>query len=308
MSSVAATIRLRPTCAEAQDRAPELALAFVPALLTAIAFLPLVPWIEMWLLAATIYFTFKLLTWRRAIVAGCTPTVGRSLAYLVAWPGMDAETFLSDARPTQRPMARVWAEAVFKSLLSLALIGGAAMLLIDSQPTLAAWTALVGIILLLHCGVFHLLALVWQSRGVRAVPIMDRPFYASSLGDFWGRRWNRAFRDLSDYYVYRPLLRRTSPAVALAAVFLASGVIHDLVITVPAGGGYGLPTLYFLLQAAAILLSRTPPGRRFRLHRGWQARLLAAVMLIAPLPLLCPQPFLDNVVLPMLAAAVSLVN
>jgi hypothetical protein len=306
MSSLSATIRLRATSEEARDRAPELALAFVPALLTAIAFLPLVGWVQMWLLAATIFFTFKVLTWRRAIVAGRAPTIGRSFAYLFAWPGMDAEAFLGDARPTHQPTVRAWAEAVFKTALGLGLIGAAATVQLELQPMLAAWIALVGMILLLHCGLFHVLALVWQSRGIRAVPIMDRPFYAGSAADFWGRRWNRAFRDLSDYYVYRPLLRRTSPAVALAAVFLASGVIHDLVITVPAGGGYGLPTLYFLLQAAAILLSRSPIGRRLLLHRGWQARLFAAVTLIAPLPLLCPQSFLDNVVRPMLVAVRTL--
>ncbi|MGC3967939.1 MAG: membrane bound O-acyl transferase family-domain-containing protein [Pirellulales bacterium] len=294
------TLRIRASSTTTIDRAPELALAFVPALLTAIAFVELPAWIRMWLLAATIFFAFKLLTWRRAIVAGQVPALGRSLAYLLAWPGMDAEMFLSDEKPPSSPTVSRWCEAIFKTSLGLGLVGVAATVLRDSHPTLAAWTALVGLIFLLHCGLFHVLALVWQSRGVTAVPIMDRPFLATSLADFWSRRWNTAFHQLADYYVYRPLLKRTSPGVAIAIVFLASGVIHDLVITVPAGGGYGLPTLYFLLQAAAILLARSAIGRRMRWHRGWRARLSAAVVLIAPLPLLCPQPFREHVVLPML--------
>ena len=85
---------------------------------------------------------------------------------------------------------------------------------------------------------------------------MHAPILATSLGDFWGRRWNLAFRDLAHSYIFRPLIRRTGPAAATLAAFVASGVIHDAVISIPARGGYGLPTLYFSIQGVAVLIER----------------------------------------------------
>lgn len=259
-------------------------------------------WCRMWGLAFTVFFTCKLLTWRRALAAGAPRRLARSINYLVAWPGMDAETFLSNRRPANLPTVGEWIQAAGKTALGCALFVFAATQLAHDAPTAAAWLAMVGLVLFLHCGTFHLAALVWQSDGIVAEPIMNRPFYAGSLADFWGRRWNRAFRELADAYVYRPLTKSVGPQVAFATVFLASGLVHELVITLPAGAGYGRPTLYFLLQAAGVFVSRSAIGRRLQLSRGVGARCLAALVIVAPLGLLCPQPFLMNVIIPFLHA------
>src|SRR5437588_4021359 len=84
----------------------------------------------------------------------------------------------------------------------------------------------------------------------------------------------------------------------MLATFFASGLVHEIVITVPAGGGYGGPTLYFVLQCLATCLER----RTVRLRRGPAARLFAAIVLLAPLPLLFPTPFVLRVILPFLHA------
>jgi D-alanyl-lipoteichoic acid acyltransferase DltB (MBOAT superfamily) len=157
---------------------------------------------------------------------------------------------------------------------------------------------MVGIIMMLHFGTFHLLALALQAANLNARANMEAPLLARSLADFWGRRWNTAFNVLADRYGFRPLTPRIGPHAALAVVFLASGLLHEAVITLPARGGYGLPTAYFALQAIGILVERAKCIRR----RPWLKRLFAWLMLLAPIGCLFPPVFIHNVMLPMLQA------
>src|SRR3954470_5701714 len=120
---------------------------------------------------------------------------------------------------------------------------------------------MVGIILVLHFGSFHLLSCAWRSAGVQARPLMNRPLASIGVAEFWGRRWNTAFRDLTHRFLFRPLTARLGPRAGLAAGFVFSGLIHELAISVPAGAGYGGPTLFFCLQVPAILFERSRPGR-----------------------------------------------
>jgi len=153
---------------------------------------------------------------------------------------------------------------------------------------------MVGIVFTLHFGVFHLLSCGWRAAGVEAKPLMRWPVAASSLADFWGRRWNTAFRDLTFHLLFRPLTRSLGAKGGLAVGFLFSGLVHDLVISVPAGGGYGWPTLYFVLQGGGLLAERA-----LKLA-GVANRFFAAVVLLAPAAALFHIPFLERVVIPFL--------
>ena len=84
------------------------------------------------------------------------------------------------------------------------------------------------------------------------------------------------------------------------AVFLVSGGIHDAVISIPAGGGYGLPTLYFAIQGGGVLLERSWPGKRIGLRRGLAGRLFCAAVILGPVFVLFHDPFLERVIIPML--------
>src|SRR5205085_8727242 len=128
-----------------------------------------------------------------------------------------------------------------------ALVWGITPLVPTAHPLLLGWSGMLGLVLLLHFGLFRLIALLWQRAGVDAQPLMLEPARATSLADFWGRRWNTGFHQLAHRLVFRPLLRPLGPAAAVLATFFLSGLIHDLVISVPARAGFGLPTAYFML-------------------------------------------------------------
>jgi D-alanyl-lipoteichoic acid acyltransferase DltB (MBOAT superfamily) len=161
---------------------------------------------------------------------------------------------------------------------------------------------LLGFVFLLHFGFFHLLALAWRAAGVHATPLMRAPLLARSLGEFWGRRWNTAFHQLTTGFLFQPLRGVVEVRTATMLAFLASGLTHDLVISVPARGGYGLPTLYFLLQGAGVLFQHTKIARQCHLDRGIPGRLFTILVAAGPVFWLFHPPFIRHVILPMLHA------
>jgi len=69
-------------------------------------------------------------------------------------------------------------------------------------------------------------------------------------------------------------------------------------LSLPAGGGYGGPTVYFLLQAAAIFIERSTFGKRLGLARGLRGRVFALLVLVGPAFLLFHPPFVHAIVVP----------
>jgi hypothetical protein len=76
--------------------------------------------------------------------------------------------------------------------------------------------------------------------------------------------------------------------------------VHDLVISLPAGGGYGGPTLFFVIQGAALLAERSGLGKAAGLGRELRGWLFTMLVLAAPAGLLFHSPFVTRVVLPFL--------
>jgi hypothetical protein len=277
-----------------------LPLAVLP--ITAVAMQPeLVPWVFMCVLALAIFFGCKWLTWRRACADGNSQFGVRSLAFLFVWPGMDANKFLT-GRATGAINPAIWIFAAFKTIFGAVLFWFAANNTFHFTPLLTGWLGIIGGIIFVHFGCFHLLALVWRSAGVAADPVMRAPLLAKSLADFWGARWNTAFNILVQNLAFRPLARRTGVAWATLGVFLISGVIHDIVISLPARGGFGLPTGYFILQGMGVLIERSRLGRTLGLGDGLSGRLFMFVFTLGPAYWLFHPTFIHNVILQMLQA------
>jgi hypothetical protein len=254
-------------------------------------------WAFMWLLAIAIYWGLKWASWWRSPMRG-RATLGRSIGFLVAWPGMDADSFLDSEQRVAPPGTRDWGWALSKTALGAVLLWAVARRVPADQPLLRGWVGLVGMVLLAHFGTFHVVALIWQRFGVDAVPIMSAPLRSTSLTEFWGRRWNLGFRQLGHELIFRPLHGRLGLGAAGFLVFVVSGLIHDLVISLPARGGYGLPTAYFLLQGAGVSFERSQTGKRLGVRRGIRGWLFTALFTAGPAFWLFHPPFLRNVVLP----------
>ena len=228
---------------------------------------PVPRWAFMWAMAGALYAGCKWLTYRDARLRGVTSDGARRLGYLLAWPGMDAAAFLGAIEPLIKPRLFEWIAAALKTVLGATLIWAIARTALPGHPLLAGWLGMVGLMFALHFGAFHLLSLFWRNIGVNAMPVMRNPLRASSLTEFWGRRWNTAFHELATRFTFRPLRPAAGATGATLLVSLLSGLIHELVISVPAGGGYGLPTGYFLLQGLGIAGERSQRGRRLGLGR-----------------------------------------
>ena len=280
-------------------------ISWTPLLvLPAVAFL-LVPaewprWTLMWWLSLSIYAGCKWLTWHRTAIENVP--VWRQAAYLLAWPGLDATTFLQpiSTSPVEQPQPREWLFATTKFVFGLTLLSIAIQWIPDHDPFVAGWVGMFGIIFTLHFGLFDLLSCFWRRVGIKARPLMNWPLLSVSISEFWGMRWNRAFRDLTHRFLFRPLTSRFGPRIALALGFVFSGLLHELAITVPAGGGYGGPTLYFLIQGSALFAERSAFGRKLGLGAGVRGWLFAACTTVLPVCLLFPPAFVEGIIVPFL--------
>jgi alginate O-acetyltransferase complex protein AlgI len=254
----------------------------------------------MWLLAFSIYAALKWLTWWRA--RNIPHSRWRSIAYLLAWPGMEAESFLDARQRSSPPPPRKWAWPLFETAVGAALLWIIARSIPETAVLLRGWLGMLGIILLLHFGSFQLLSLFWQGVGVNARPIMSAPLRSTSLSEFWGRRWNLGFSQFAHNLIFRPLHRAWGASVTGFFVFVLSGLIHDAVISLPAGRGYGLPTLYFMIQGAGVMVERSSFGKHLGLRhrtRGW---IFMAAVTAGPAFWLFHPPFIRRVILPFMQA------
>jgi len=258
-------------------------------------------WAYMWSLSVVTFFGCKWLTWRRAELPSDISLVAH-LTYLFAWPGMEPRGFFAPQTTESQVPLREWLWALLK------LTGGLLALFFVCpwlsktaiSPDGLAWCGMAAIAFVLHFGLFHLLSCFWRLQGKTAPLLMNLPICSSSVADFWGNRWNMAFRDITHRHLFGPLTRLWGPRRALLTGFFFSGLIHDLVISIPAGGGYGRPTLFFMLQALGILVSRTATGKWLGIHRGFRGWLFTLLVVVVPCPLVFHSKFATQVVLPFL--------
>ena len=209
-------------------------------------------------------------------------------AFLFAWPGVVPETF------AQRGAPRIVNAGRFLAAWTRMLLGFAAILLIAvyapriPEPALGL-AGIAAILLAIHLGFGDLLPWLLRWAGFGVPMLFDRPWAARSLDDFWSRRWNLAFVEMNRRLFLRPLCAWFGKRGARFAVFAISGLFHEFGISFPAGGGWGLPLGYFVLQGGLVAIEE-----RFRIrNRAW-----TWFWLLAPAPWLFHATFRHTLVVP----------
>ncbi|MCA9114491.1 MAG: membrane bound O-acyl transferase family-domain-containing protein, partial [Planctomycetaceae bacterium] len=230
------------------------------------------------------------------------------LMFATGWPGMRPSTFADVPGPPRRVRSLLYQglvnllAGVVLSLLAWNVIQQSAGSVPSPGRLLVASALLMpGLSLILHFGLFNLLAGLWRRIGGDCHALFRAPLRSTSLTEFWGRRWNLAFSEMTALTVYRPLRRLTGNRLASIVAFLFSGVLHELAISLPVRQGYGLPTLYFVLHAIAMQIEKVLAdcGKPINSSR-LAGRCWTAVWLVLPLPLLFHVPFLRGCLWPLL--------
>jgi len=139
-------------------------------------------------------------------------------------------------------------------------------------------------------GALGLFELVYRACGLRPPVLHRHPILATSIAEFWGRRWNRIVGSWLFATFYQPLAVRGRPLWGLAAAFAGSAMLHLYFTWAALGLG---PALYmatfFLAQLPLLWLEQ-------RLRQSRWPKLARRLWTLAWLALVSPlfvEPMLD---------------
>jgi hypothetical protein len=283
---------------------PRRVLAWLPPAVVVAAALALgqrlAPWQRLAMTSFVLYLALKAtaVLLRPPGTLAARPAAGW-LLYLTAWPGMELGPF-ARRQPRPGPEPGAWARRGLAGIaLGLGLAAGLAALADRLGDEVVGWAGIAALLATFHLGWALVLSALVRLAGFDVGPLFDDPLASRSLAEFWSRRWNLAFVEMDRLLFLPPLRRLLGRRLAVPGVFLASGVMHELAISYPAGAGWGGPLAYFALHAVLVPLERVlRPGR----WPALAARAWTWLWLLGPLPLLFHGPFRAELVVPLFHA------
>ena len=226
-------------------------------------------------------------------------------AFACGWAGMRAEPF---ERLGSAPISGGWVMVkigitrVFVGLLLIFMGHKLLLLNMYNQLTyiLVSGCLLVGLSLILHFGMLSISAGMWRFFGVNTYLLFRQPAKSTNLTEFWSKRWNIAFSEMTSVAIFRPLKNKIGPAAALMLAFMFSGLLHELALSVPVNSGYGLPMIYFVIQGSIVLFERfLISGKLKFMQNGILASVWVFFWLVMPMPLLFHPEFIKQIVWPL---------
>ena len=245
-------------------------------------------WLRMIYLCSTLLLVMKWLVYQQWNKAKSTArsvrklNVWRWLGFATLWFGMEPSLFAVKRR------RREWLIHLWIGLACIASSGTAVWIfwLYEIDNLILLFCAMS---LGFHFGVLRLQVVFWRYFGFPVKPLFRNPFLLKGFNDFWGRRWNLGYSQMMARTVKAPLTPIIGEKWSRGAVFLVSGIFHEIAITLPIGAGYGLPTTFFLIQGTASLLEK---------RNSILSSSLCVIFLLAGLYVLFPEPFPTEIILP----------
>ena len=208
-------------------------------------------------------------------------TIKRYLVFALLWFGMDPGSFRN------RREGLSWKSDVKLGLLQM-LVGTLGAWLVWGMGWRQILIMFLPMSLGFHFGALRVLKGVLRAAGFPVRTLFPNLLEAQGVGDFWSRRWNVGYSQMMQRLVGRPVEAWAGANAGVMAIFVGSGLLHELAITLPVRSGFGLPTVYFTLHGILTLLERKR-GRPF-------GRIPALIAVILPLGWLFPPAFQNEVI------------
>ncbi|MES2981850.1 MAG: MBOAT family protein [Verrucomicrobiota bacterium] len=208
-------------------------------------------------------------------------TFARYLVYALLWFGMDPASFLKQRSGLS------WRYDVVLGIV-LMIIGTLFAWIVWKMEWRHIFIMFLPLSLGFHFGALRTLKGIHRRVGFPVRTLFPNPLDTSGIGDFWSKRWNVGYSQMLQRVIGRPVDALIGQRTALMATFIASGLLHEIAITLACRSGYGLPTLYFTLHGIINLLEKSW-GRPI----GKIPTLLAVIL---PLPWLFPETFRTQVI------------
>jgi hypothetical protein len=214
-------------------------------------------------------------------------SISHYCVFAFGWFGMDVGSFA-----TRRPNLS-WKADVGIGLCAM-LVGLASAWFVWLMNYQSILLVFVPLSLAFHFGALRVLKGGLRLAGYPVRTLFPNVFLTQGIADFWSKRWNVGYSQMMQRVVFRPVATVAGKDMGFLAVFVISGVLHELAITLPIQAGYGLPTAYFTLHGLLVLLEKKL-GRSF-------GKIMTLILVVLPLGWLFPAAFKEEVLLFCLSA------
>lgn len=209
------------------------------------------------------------LSWRRYFI------------FSLLWFGMDPGTF------RYRRAGLSWKSDVMWGflLMGVGTIGAWVVWMMEWRQILVMFLPLS---LGFHFGALRVLKGIHRLAGFPVRTLFPNLLKTTGVSDFWSRRWNVGYSQMMQRVIGRPVSRRWGRQGGVCAVFVVSGLLHEVAITLPVQAGWGLPSVYFLVHGGLTILEE-----KFHFQLG---RVVTLLLVMAPLAVLFPPAFQEEVI------------